>query len=144
VNPAYYTLPLSLDMVLQKQDLPRCSLQQSVYNHIHLILTTAFGEMSNDPNYGCAIWENDFDNLTSNNKIREQIKQSLLKAINQYETRIQNVKIDVLIKQEEQRTVLTGRHVKKMLHINVQAVLVSTRESIQYNDQFFTGPLSYE
>ena len=103
-----------------------------------------FGEMGNDPNYGCAIWENDFDNLTSNNKIREQIKQSLLKAINQYETRIQNVKIDVLIKQEEQRTVLTGRHVKKMLHINVQALLVSTRESIKYNDQYFTGPLSYE
>lgn len=144
MNPAYYTLPLSLDLILQKQDLPRCSLQQSVYNHIHLILTTAFGEMSNDPNYGCAIWENDFDNLTSNNKIREHIKQSLIKALNQYETRIQNVKIDILIKQEEQQTILTGRHVKKMLYINVQALLLATRETIQYSDRFFTGPLSYE
>ena len=49
--------------------------------------------MGNDPNYGCSIWENDFDNLTSNNKIREQIKQSLLRAVNQYETRIKNVKV---------------------------------------------------
>jgi phage baseplate assembly protein W len=130
-------------MVLQKQDLPRCSLQQSVFHHIHLILTTAFGEMSNDPNYGCSIWENDFDNLTANNKIREQIKQSLLSAVQQYETRIHQVKVDVLIRQEEQITRVAGRQVKKMLDITVSGFLVATKESIVYNDRFFTGPLSY-
>ncbi len=143
MKPEYYSLPLSLDKVLQKQDLPRCSLQQSVYHHIHLILTTAFGEMGNDPHYGCSIWENDFDNLTSNNKIREQIKQSLLRAVNQYETRIKNVKVDVLIKQEEQMTRLSGRNVKKMLHVTISGVLAATKEAIVYTDQFFTGPLSY-
>lgn len=143
MKPEYYSLPLSLDKVLQKQDLPRCSLQQSVYHHIHLILTTAFGEMGNDPNYGCSIWENDFDNLTSNNKIREQIKQSLLHAVNQYEPRIKNIKVDILIKQEEQMTRLSGRNVKKMLHITISGVLAATKEAIVYTDQFFTGPLSY-
>jgi phage baseplate assembly protein W len=143
VKPEYYSLPLSLDMVLQKQDHPRCSLQQSVYHHIHLILTTAFGEMTNDANYGCWIWENDFDNLTSNNKIREQIKQSLLHAVQQYEPRIQNVKVDVLIKQEELLVKLNGRHVKKMLDITVSGRLTATKEPIVYNDRFFTGPLSY-
>jgi phage baseplate assembly protein W len=132
-----------LDKVLQKQDLPRCSLQQSVYNHLHLISTTAFGEMSNDPNFGCSIWENDFDNLTSNNKIREEINQSLLRAVNQYEPRIQNVKVEILIRQEEQLTKLTGRHVKKMLNVTISAVLVATKEAIVYTDHFFTGPLSY-
>lgn len=73
MKPEYYSLPLSLDKVLQKQDLPRCSLQQSVYHHLHLILTTSFGEMGNDANYGCSIWEDDFDNRTSNNKIREKL-----------------------------------------------------------------------
>lgn len=143
MKPEYYSLPLSLDMVLQKQDLPRCSLQQSVFHHIHLILTTAFGEMSNDPNYGCSIWENDFDNLTANNKIREQIKQSLLSAVQQYETRIRQVKVDILIRQEEQLTRVAGRQVKKMLDITVSGFLVATKESIVYNDRFFTGPLSY-
>jgi phage baseplate assembly protein W len=143
VKPEYYSLPLSLDSVLRKQDLPRCSLKESVYHHMHLILTTAFGEMTNDPNYGCSIWENDFDNLTSNNKIREQIKQSLISAVNKYEPRVQNVKVEILIRQEEQQTQLTGRHVKKLLDIKIAAVLTATRESIQYNDRFFTGPLSY-
>jgi phage baseplate assembly protein W len=143
VKPEYYSLPLSLDKVLQKQDLTRCTLVQSVYHHIHLILTTAFGEMSNDSNYGCSIWENDFDNLTSNNKIRETIKQSLLHAVNQYEPRIKNIKVDVLIKQEEQLTRLSGRNIKKMLHITISGVLSATKEAIVYTDQFFTGPLSY-
>jgi phage baseplate assembly protein W len=143
VKPEYYSLPLSLDSVLRKQDLSRCSLKESVYHHMHLILTTAFGEMTNDPNYGCSIWENDFDNLTSNNKIREQIKQSLISAVNKYEPRVQNVKVEILIRQEEQQTQLTGRHVKKLLDIKIAALLTATREPIQYNDRFFTGPLSY-
>lgn len=143
MKPEYYSLPLSLDKVLQKQDHPRCSLQQSVYHHIHLILTTAFGEMTTDINYGCWIWENDFDNLTNNNKIREQIKQSLLFSVQKYEPRIQNVKVDVMIKQEELLARINGRHVKKMLDITVTGKLVATKENFIYNDRFFTGPLSY-
>jgi phage baseplate assembly protein W len=143
VKQEYFSLPLSLDTVLQKQDLPRCSLQQSVYQHIHLILTTAFGEMTDDAEYGCWIWENDFDNVTSNNKIREQIKQSLLHAVNKYEPRIQNVKVEILIKQEELPAKINGRHVKKMLDVTISGKLTATKEAIVYNDRFFTGPLSY-
>jgi phage baseplate assembly protein W len=143
VKQEYFSLPLSLDTVLQKQDHPRCSLQQSVYQHIHLILTTAFGEMTDDAEYGCWIWENDFDNVTSNNKIREQIKQSLLHAVNKYEPRIQNVKVEILIKQEELPAKINGRHVKKMLDVTISGKLTATKEAIVYNDRFFTGPLSY-
>ncbi len=99
--------------------------------------------MTTDINYGCWIWENDFDNLTNNNKIREQIKQSLLFSVQKYEPRIQNVKVDVMIKQEELLARINGRHVKKMLDITVTGKLVATKENFIYNDRFFTGPLSY-
>lgn len=143
VKQEYYSLPLSLDKVLQKQDHPRCTLQQSVHQYLHLIITTAFGEMSNDAGFGSWIWENDFDNVTSNNKIREQIKQSLLHAVQKYETRIQNVKVDILIRQEEQFIKINGRHVKKMMEITISGFLAATREPVVYHDRFFTGPLSY-
>ncbi len=99
--------------------------------------------MSNDSNFGCWIWENDFDNLTSNNKIREQIKQSLLQSINRFELRITNVRVDVMIRQEELLMNLTGRQMKKMMEITVSAFLLATKEPITYTDRFFTGPLSY-
>ena len=99
--------------------------------------------MTTDENYGCWIWENDFDNLTNNNKIREQIKQSLLFSVQKYEPRIQNIKVDVMIKQEELFARINGRHVKKMLDITVTGKLVATKENFIYNDRFFTGPLSY-
>ena len=143
MKPQYFSLPLCLDLVTQKQDIARCSLQQSVKEHIHLILTTAFGEMSNDAGYGCWIWENDFDNLTSANKIREMIKQSLLHSVKQYEPRLHHVKVDILIKQEELPARVNGRRVKKMLDVTVSGQLAATKESIAYNDRFFTGPLSY-
>lgn len=99
--------------------------------------------MNNDADYGCWIWENDFDNLTANNKIREQIKISLLQAIQRYEPRIQSVQAEVLIKQEEQLIKIHGRQVKKMLTITITGCLAATKESIMYTDRFFTGPLSY-
>lgn len=143
MKQSYYTLPLSLDTVLQKQEHGHCSLRQSVQQHIHLILTTAFGELTNDNNFGCWIWENDFDNLTSNNKIREQIKQSLLQSVKKYEPRLADVKVEILIRQQELAAKINGRHVKKMLDITVSGYLSATKEAVVYHDRFFTGPLSY-
>jgi len=63
--------------------------------------------------------------------------------VQQYEPRMQNIKVDVLIKQEEQFVKINGRQVKKMLDITISGCLASTKEPISYNDRFFTGPLSY-
>jgi phage baseplate assembly protein W len=143
VKQFYYTLPLTLDKILQKQEHEQCSLRESVQQHIHLILTTAFGELTNDEGFGCWIWENDFDNLTSNNKIREYIKQSLLLSVKKYEPRIINARVEILIKQQELIAKINGRHVKKMLNVTVSGNLSATKEVIIYHDRFFTGPLSY-
>ncbi len=134
---------MSLSAIMQKQDHPKCSLQQSIFNHIHLIITSAFGELKSDANFGCWIWENEFDNVTANNKIREQIKQSLLQALQNYEPRVKALRVEVFIRQEDVQAQATGRQVKKMLDISVTGKLAATMESFNYQDRFFTGPLSY-
>jgi phage baseplate assembly protein W len=139
----YYALPLRPDLLLKGGLHQKCSLRDSIAQHIHLIITTAFGEMQQDERFGCSIWDSDFDNLISNNKIREQIKQSVQLAITQYEERLQSVKVDVLIKEQELNTVINGRHVKKRMDIQVTAVNKITSEKFTYQDSFFTGPLSY-
>src|SRR3954469_24993622 len=97
----FYSLPLALEHIIQKKELPKCTLQQSVEQHLHLILTTAFGELPADEHFGCCIWEHDFDNLASTNKLKEVIKQSLFTSIQQYEKRIYQVRIELSIRQEE-------------------------------------------
>lgn len=142
----YYSLPLAVDKIMKKreerQDLARCTMQQSVIQHLHLLLTTAFGEFPADERFGCGIWENDFDNVTSAHKLREYIRQTLHQSIQEQEGRLGNVRVDVLLRQEE----LPGqgmRNIKKKIDVTITGVLQLTNERLSFRDSFFVGPLSY-
>lgn len=140
----YYTLPLSLDSIIQKKEHSRCLLSQSVAQHLHLLLTTAFGELLSDEGFGCSIWDIDFDNLTSAHKLKEMIKQSMLQAIKNYENRLDFVRVELGMRQEELPENTDSRRVKKRMDISVQGLLKATNENFIYKDSFFIGPLSYQ
>ena len=139
----YFSLPLALDKVMRQQEHPRSSLQQSVMQHLHLLLTTAFGEFAGDDGFGCGIWDHDFDNVTSAHKLKELIRQSLLKSIQEQEKRLGNVRVELIIVQEELPELGNSRRVKKRISISVNGVLHSTNEQLVFKDSFFVGPLSY-
>jgi phage baseplate assembly protein W len=140
----FYSLPLALDQVIQKKELSKCSLPQSVAIHLHLIMTTAFGELHADENFGCSIWEYDFNNITSRHKTKEWIIQSLISSIQQYEKRLSNVHIDLTIRQEEAESVHYNYTMKKKCLTNITGILQATNENFSYQDSFYTGPLSYQ
>ena len=139
----YFSLPLDFGKVMRQEEHPRVSIQQSVIQHLHLLLTTAFGEFSGDEDFGCGIWDHDFDNVTSAHKLKEIIRQSLLKSIQEKEKRLTGVRVDLLIIQEEVPE-NTGMHsVKKKINITVTGVLQLTNERLNFRDSFYVGPLSY-
>lgn len=140
----YYSLPLLLDRVMNKQEHPKISLQQSVIQYLHLLTTTAFGEFPGDHDFGCSIWDYDFDNVTSAHKLKEIIRQSLLQAIQQHEKRLSNIRVELMIFQEEmQERAKAGSRVKKRIDISITGILQSTNEKLNFKDSFFIGPLSY-
>ena len=139
----YLCLPLALDKAIRQQELPRCSLKESVMQHLHLLLTTGFGEFPGDESFGCGIWDNDFDNVTSAHKLREIIRQSLLQSIQQKEKRLTNVRVDLTLVQQELAGSNGMRRIKKRIDITVTGTLQLTNERIQFRDTFFVGPLSY-
>src|ERR1700753_3993121 len=118
----FYSLPLNVERIMKKQEHPKVTMQQSVIQHLHLLLTTAFGEFPADERFGCGIWENDFDNVTSAHKLREYIRQTLHQSIQEQEGRLGNVRVDVLLRQEE----LPGqgmRNIKKKIDVTITGVL---------------------
>jgi phage baseplate assembly protein W len=139
----YYSLPLRPDKLMKGELHGKCNLQASINQYIRLIVTTAFGEMQQDEQFGCEIWDSDFDNLVSNNKIREKIKNSVYHSVTGYEKRLQSIKVDVFIKEEELPNNINGRQVKKRLDIQLTAVNKLTNEPFIFRDSFYTGPLSY-
>ncbi len=139
----FYSLPLRLDKLMKGDAHQKCSLKESISQHIHLIITTSFGEMQQDQQFGCSIWDCDFDNLTANNKIRENIKLSIQQSVSKYEQRLEAIKVEIYIKEEELVTKINGRQVKKRMDVQIMAINKLTSEKFIYLDHFFTGPLSY-
>ena len=140
----YYSLPLSLERIMNRQEHPKISMQQSVLQHLHLLIATAFGEFPADQDFGSSIWDYDFDNVTSAHKLKELIRQSLLQAIQRYEKRLSNIRVELMILQEElQERSKAGSRIKKRIDISVTGILISTNERLNFRDSFFVGPLSY-
>ena len=138
----FYSLPLMMDNIMRKQEHPKCSLQQSVMQNLHLLLVTSYGGFPVDEHFGCSIWDNDFDNVTSAHKLKEMIRQSLLQAIKDYEKRLVNVRAEVAMRQEE-LSGGPGKTIKKRIDITISGLLKLTNEPFTYKDSFFVGPLSY-
>ena len=138
----YYSLPLVLDKLMLQQEHPRCTLQESVRQNLHLLMTTAFGEFPADEQFGCGIWDNDFDNITNSARIKEIMRQSILESVQRHERRINKVRVELLLFQEEIPG-YRGRMLKKRIEITITGYLLLTNDKYVYKDSFFMGPLSF-
>jgi len=139
----YYKLPLNFSSILQKKDMPVCSLEESVGQHIHLLITTVLGENKDDPEYGCQLWDTDFDIKATNNEVKEQVENAVRTAILQYEKRLMQVKVSALVSQEE-LSMPAGRKVKKKIKVSVNGTLARNNNPFHYSSYFFVSPLSYD
>lgn len=137
----YYKLPLRLSAMSQKQEHPKCSLNDSVAGMIHLIAITYFGECKHDESFGCEIWEHDFENISNSQKHREKLKNAIQQTIEKQELRLLNISIDIQIEQIDY--MMLQRRIKSKITLKVQARLASTNEPFLHIDEFFIGPLSY-
>ncbi|WP_343688157.1 GPW/gp25 family protein [Chitinophaga sp.] len=139
----YYKLPMDFSKILQKQDLPDVNLEESVAQHIQLLITTVLGENKDDPQYGCQLWDNDFDIRASNNEVKEQVELSIRASINRYEKRLTQTRVVAQISQEELMGV-SAKKVKKKIKVTVTGVLARNKTDFLYSSFFYVSPLSYD
>ena len=139
----FLSLPLQLDLVPQRGQLASCTIRESIAHHIHLLLTTSLGEMAVNDRFGCGLWDTDFDSLSSRSRLKDHIVQSLDESIRANEPRLERVRTELQLHQDELASDGTRRRIKNRLDITVSGVLKGTNESIVYRDCFFISPLSY-
>jgi len=141
---SYYSLPLQTKKIVKNKDVEQCNIQQSIINFIHLITTSYMGECTFDESFGCSIWNVDFDNLTSTNRLRDIISDSLVESITSQEKRLSRVGVEVVIKQEEFRGgKANNTRVKKRVDIKIRGIISQTNESFSYVEKFYIAPLSF-
>lgn len=138
----HYTLPLQLGKIMQQQEHPTCDLYTSIAQYIRLIITSQYKENKYDEAFGNLLWENEFENIIKNNSTKEKIKNAIVQTILTYEHRLENVKAEIHMVEEEVE-VRYGRRLREKVKIEITGIIKKNKELFKHSECFYIAPLSY-
>ena len=141
MSATYYRLPLDLEDVLQRQHLPRCTAQESIAQHLYLMLTTYFGESRFEPEFGCQVWEQDFEAMTTM-RWKDEVQRSVEQAIRDFEPRLVRARAQIAVTDHELKNV--HQRIRKRLEVTVTAALHRTDEPFAFQASLYVAPLSVD
>lgn len=141
-NPLY-AKPLRFSSINNGTDLDKQDLGSSISQYIELIIFTRYGEHRYNPEFGCEIWDMDFELIMSETIWEEKLRQSLLRSIKKFETRIYDVDVDVNIAEINKFYPLRNvSEIKKKVELIIRGKLNKTGESYLFKTALFLSPLS--
>jgi phage baseplate assembly protein W len=143
----FYKLPIRFDSIFDEKggDMPMCSEIESIDQHIELLLTTCPGEHKFDKNFGCRIWDMDFERVVSRKQWEDDFKAYVLESTQNYEPRLKNISVNISIKDvTRQDYTLQTTAIKKEVLVYINAYLVSSGEPCSFHFLLYLGPLSID
>jgi phage baseplate assembly protein W len=138
------TLPLDCRTLISKHKQIRCTLEESLKQHIHLIIKSRFNENRFDDAYGCMIWEKDFETIRSVDKWKTELYDSICKALKVYEIRLSNLDINVnlddlkIIDQKTRKVI----ELRRRINVFIEGTITQTDEAFEHTEHIFFSPLS--
>lgn len=138
----FYKIPFSFTDLLvgKRENVLKTNLQQSIQQHIQLIITTHMGDFRYDASYGCKIWEVDFEVPSNLETWKESIKQSIHDAIIKHENRIEFID-QFAVKVIRLDTKGIGR-IHQRLSIELSGKIRGTNSRFRYEDTLYFSPVS--
>jgi phage baseplate assembly protein W len=143
----YYKLPIRFSSVFDEDGrrFAVCDELSSIDQYIELLLTTCPGEHKFDKSFGCGIWDMDFESVTSRQNWKDSFTAHILKAIQTFEKRLQDVSVEIEINDVARHDyTLQTTAIKQEVQIRVRAQSVSTGEPCGFRYVLYLGPLSTE
>ena len=150
----FYKLPLYFGDFLEQfedtevpegVDFPTCSELESIDQHLELILTTCQGEHLFNPDFGCGIWEMDFDRVESRQKWEDQFTEHIVQAVSKFEKRLTGVTVAIRVADTVRENAVTRTTaIKKKVSVQINGKLASEGANCGFNYTLFLGPLTTE
>ncbi|AMP97449.1 MULTISPECIES: GPW/gp25 family protein [Pedobacter] len=138
-----YNKPFRLKNILDNKDLTEADLGKSISQNIELIIFTRYGEHRHNRNFGCEIWDLDFELIVSETTWEEKFRQSLLRSITEYERRLYQVEVEINMTEVEKKFSLRNvTEIKKKVDISIWGKMNITGEKYYFNTGLFLSPLS--
>ena len=138
---SFYKLPLRLDQVILKKKLQTCSLTHSIAQNLHLIISTYRGEAAYSDEFGCSLWDEEF-NIQLNFNWKETLIESLKQAVNKFEKRLRLLDVKVLLQEQNELLKEGNLRIRKCLHIEIRGLIEKTNEPFNFRDIIFISPLA--
>jgi len=141
----FYTLPLNFRKIFESDinNLQTCSEKESIDQNLELILTTCPGEHKYDPDFGCKIWDLDFEKVVSRSRWENQFLTFIEEAISTYEPRIDNINPTIDFFDSREIFELSGATaIRKRVDIKIDARIISTGTLCCFYYSLYLGPLS--
>ena len=138
---SFYKLPLRLDEIILKKKLQTCSLTHSIAQNLHLIISTYRGEAAYSDEFGCSLWDEEF-NIQLNFNWKETLIESLKQAVGRFEKRLQLLDVKVLMQEQNELLKEGNLRIRKCLHIEIRGLIKKTNEPFNFRDIIFISPLA--
>jgi phage baseplate assembly protein W len=139
----YYKTPINFKDLIVKKEVEKTNLEHSIAQYINLVATSSYGECKFDEMFGCKIWEMDFDLLSDQNTLKDNIREALKNAIKLHEYRLELTEIEVSITEAKAASYNNNMRMKKKINIVINGNVKKTNRPFNFYGYFFVGPLSY-
>ncbi|MBL0104965.1 MAG: GPW/gp25 family protein [Bacteroidetes bacterium] len=122
---------------------PKCNLHQSIAQRIHLVLVTNMGEFRSDSEFGCTIWEHDFENMPNVNSWKDKMINNIREVLEKYELRLINQQVGIDISQEEfsSNDKSNMKRIKRRIDITLKANIKKTNEAFLFQETLYISPV---
>ena len=139
----FLSQPINFQALKEGRELDGCNLHQSIAQRIHLVLVTTLGEFRSDPEFGCFIWDNDFENMSSINAWKEKMIRSLRELFERYEPRLVNQTVLIDIGQEEftKPDNSNAVKIKRRIDLTLRGNIRKTNEPYQFKETLYISPI---
>lgn len=122
-----------------------CNEKESIEKNLELIITSCPGENKYDPEFGCRIWELDFERVVSRSRWEGEFVKYIADAIQKYEPRVADVSSRVSFVDIRKNYEFTGvPAIRKRADIEIDATIISTGKKYCFFYSLYLGPLSSE
>lgn len=147
MDAKYYKLPMQFDSIFEEEgkSMIKCSELQSIDQHIELLLTTCPGEHKFNKEFGCGIWDMDFERVVSRHQWETAFVGHINRAVSRFEPRLEGVSISITVDDIGKRDyTLQTTAIKKEVIVTIGAILLSTGEKCGFQYALYLGPLTIE
>lgn len=137
----YLKLPLDLSEGLHRQ-MQRCSYEESIAQHIMMLIVSRHGEVEGKEDYGSIIWDLEFNQVLKNADWEEEVRKSLEATITKYESRLKDIHVRAELTEVEEDIRNKYPNARQRVRLWVSGVMNRSDEQFNFSTHLYISPIS--